>query len=161
MSSSLSKMFSSIKIDFTSPTTVLLIVAVAALMWCLYKYSNDLNQIVSSMEDGSGKSEEMPDTKEQQVESSVLPAPKALSGSDLMPKDENKDHPALTTLSANVPDVLAAGQHLGATSQSLRNANLQVRSDPQIPAVDTGPWNKSTIEPDMGRVPLELGIIGN
>ncbi len=160
MSSSLSKMFSSVKIDLKSPTTILLILAVVALIWCLYKYNKDLTMITSSMEDGS---EETKESSEQQPaqETPAMPAQTALSGSDLMPKDENKDHPALNSLSANVPDVLSAGQHLGATSQSLRNANLQVRSDPQIPSVDTGPWNKSTIEPDLGRVPLELGIIAN
>jgi hypothetical protein len=27
-----------------------------------------------------------------------------------------------------------------------------------IPKAEVGPWNKSTIEPDLGRVPLELGV---
>ena len=32
-----------------------------------------------------------------------------------------------------------------------------IRWTPIIPVVDTGPWHKSTIEPDYGRVPLEIG----
>jgi len=39
----------------------------------------------------------------------------------------------------------------------LRNANLQLRSDPVISKKDIGPWMNSTIEPDMARTPLELG----
>jgi hypothetical protein len=58
-----------------------------------------------------------------------------------------------------MPDLLQAGYHIGLDTigQSLRNANLQLRSDPIIPKSDVGPWNQSTIEADMGRVPLELG----
>jgi len=35
---------------------------------------------------------------------------------------------------------------------------LQLRSDPIIPKSNIGPWNQSTIEPDIGRVPLEIGV---
>jgi hypothetical protein len=34
---------------------------------------------------------------------------------------------------------------------------LQLRSDPIIQKQDIGPWNQSTIEPDLARVPLEVG----
>ena len=56
-------------------------------------------------------------------------------------------------------NLLQAGYHIGLDTigQSLRNANLQLRSDPIIPKGDVGPWNQSTIEPDLGRVPLEVG----
>jgi len=39
----------------------------------------------------------------------------------------------------------------------MRNANLQLRSDPVIAKKDVGPWMTSTIEPDLARTPLELG----
>ncbi|MHA2083074.1 MAG: minor capsid protein P11 domain-containing protein [Candidatus Thorarchaeota archaeon] len=56
-------------------------------------------------------------------------------------------------------NLLQAGYHIGidTVGQSLRNANLQVRSEPANPQMQVGPWNNTTIEPDLMRVPLELG----
>jgi hypothetical protein len=83
---------------------------------------------------------------------------------DLLPKDENSQWSALNPTSMNkgdvlMPDLLQAGYHIGLDTigQTLRNPNLQLRSDPIISKNDIGPWNQSTIEPDYGRVPLELG----
>jgi hypothetical protein len=92
----------------------------------------------------------------------------ALSGvanpSDLLPNDQNSQWSALNPNTMNqgdvlMPDLLQAGYHIGLDTigQTLRNANLQYRSDPIIPKTNIGPWNQSTIEPDLGRVPLELG----
>jgi hypothetical protein len=39
--------------------------------------------------------------------------------------------------------------------QSLRNANYQLRADVPNPQVQVGPWQQSTIEPDLQRRPLE------
>jgi hypothetical protein len=39
---------------------------------------------------------------------------------------------------------------------SLRNANLQLRSEPIIPKTNTGPWNNTTIEADTYRRALEI-----
>ena len=60
-----------------------------------------------------------------------------------------------------VPDVLEAGYHIGldTVGQTLRNANQQLRSDPYIQKKDVCGWNQSTIEPDIARVPLELGAV--
>lgn len=84
---------------------------------------------------------------------------------DLLPKDQNSHWSALnpnTMTQGNIlmPDLLQAGYHIGLDTigQTLRNANLQERSDPVIPKSVIGPWNQSTIEPDLGRVPLELGM---
>lgn len=83
--------------------------------------------------------------------------------SDLLPKDENSQWAALNPNAMNkgdvlMPDLLQAGYHIGLDTigQTLRNPNLQLRSDPIIPKQDIGPWNLSTIEPDIGRVPLEI-----
>jgi hypothetical protein len=56
-------------------------------------------------------------------------------------------------------NLLQAGYHIGidTVGQSLRNANLQVRSEPPNPQMQVGPWMNTTIEPDLMRVPLELG----
>lgn len=83
--------------------------------------------------------------------------------SDLLPIDKNSEWTSLNPVTMNgnisIPDMLQAGYHIGLDTigQSLRNANLQLRSDPIIPKMETGPWLQSTIEPDLGRVPLELG----
>jgi hypothetical protein len=83
---------------------------------------------------------------------------------DLMPSDANSQWSALNPVNMNQGNILAgdmlqAGYHIGLDTigQTLKNANLQLRSDPIIPKVDVGPWNQSTYEPDYGRVPLEIG----
>lgn len=54
---------------------------------------------------------------------------------------------------------LQAGHNIGINTvgQTLRNANLQLRSDPPNPQVQVSPWNQTTIEPDMNRRPFEIG----
>jgi len=56
-------------------------------------------------------------------------------------------------------NLLKAGYHAGVNTvgNTLRNANLQVRSEPPNPKQQVGPWNNTTIEPDLMRVPLEIG----
>jgi hypothetical protein len=81
---------------------------------------------------------------------------------DLLPKDTNSQwaqlNPAGKGDLANI-NLLKAGYHIGidTVGQTLRNANLQIRSEPPNPQVNVGPWMQSTIEPDFLRVPLELG----
>ena len=82
--------------------------------------------------------------------------------SELLPRDANSQWGELNQLNQNniaMPDLLQAGYHIGldTVGQTLRNANLQLRSDPVITKVDVGPWNHSTVEPDLARTPLELG----
>jgi len=40
------------------------------------------------------------------------------------------------------------------SGQSLRNANMQLRSEPPNPIKKVSPWMQSTIEPDLYRKPL-------
>jgi hypothetical protein len=81
---------------------------------------------------------------------------------DLLPKDSNSQWAQLNPVGkgdlANV-NLLKAGYHIGidTVGQNKRNLNLQVRSVPPNPRVNTGPWNQSTIEPDLMRPPLEIG----
>lgn len=58
-------------------------------------------------------------------------------------------------------NLLNAGHHSGVNTvgNSLRNANLQLRSDPPINQVDSGPWMQSTISPDVNRKQLEIGML--
>jgi hypothetical protein len=81
---------------------------------------------------------------------------------ELLPKDSNSQWAQLNPSGkgefANV-NLLKAGYHIGIDTigQSLRNANLQIRSEPPNPQLNVGPWNQSTIEPDFMRPPLEIG----
>lgn len=80
----------------------------------------------------------------------------------LLPNDANSQWASLNPVSQNnpqIPDLLSAGYHIGLDTigQTMKNANLQLRSDPVIQKGDIGPWNQSTIEPDLMRVPLEVG----
>ena len=81
---------------------------------------------------------------------------------DLLPKDTNSQwaqlNPAGKGDLANI-NLLKAGYHIGIDTigQTLRNPNLQIRSEPPNPQVNVGPWNLSTIEADFMRPPLELG----
>lgn len=54
---------------------------------------------------------------------------------------------------------LQAGFNTGidTVGQTLRNANLQLRSEPPNPQVAVSPWLQSTIEPDVNRKPFEIG----
>jgi hypothetical protein len=88
--------------------------------------------------------------------------PSVQNPAELLPKDTNSQWAQLNPSGkgelANV-NLLKAGYHIGIDTigQSLRNANLQIRSEPPNPQLNVGPWNTSTIEPDFLRVPLELG----
>ena len=79
--------------------------------------------------------------------------------SDLLPSDPNSEWAKLNpSLNAGTtPDLLSAGNMIGINRTPLRNSNLQYRSDPVIPKQDIGPWNQSTIDQDISRVPLEIG----
>lgn len=86
-----------------------------------------------------------------------------LTSDDLLPKDAANSRWAQMN-PAGQGDVkdqnyLTAGYHIGVNTigQSLRNANLQLRSEPPNPQVPVSPWNISTIEPDLNRQPLEIG----
>lgn len=54
---------------------------------------------------------------------------------------------------------LTAGfsQGINTVSSSLRNANLQLRSDPYIPPKQVSPFLNSTMIPDLNRQKLEIG----
>ena len=82
--------------------------------------------------------------------------------SDLLPSDPNSEwaklNPGLNA--GGTPDLLSAGTIIGINRNPLRNSNLQYRSDPVIPKQDIGPWNQSTIDQDISRIPLEIGYTG-
>lgn len=89
-------------------------------------------------------------------------SPNIQNPAELLPKNSDNQWAQLNPSGkgelANV-NLLKAGYHIGIDTigQSLRNANLQIRSEPPNPQLNVGPWNQSTIEPDFMRPPLEIG----
>ena len=85
-----------------------------------------------------------------------------LSPSELLPGNANSKWAQVNPAGQGElgdQNFLSAGYHIGVNTvgQSLRNANLQFRSDPPNPQVKVSPWMQSTIEPDTNRKPLEIG----
>jgi hypothetical protein len=82
---------------------------------------------------------------------------------DLLPPDSNAQWNMdnnLTSLSGmKMPSVTSATflSGIDTIGQSMKNPNLQLRSDPVIPRVNTGPWNQPTIDDDAIRVSLDIG----
>jgi len=158
---------------FFTTEKVIILVVFLILAWGLWNYSGAKTMKLDGMETGATS---RPDAVPQQpVMPAVTPSTNVnkdittgYSGApvtipqDLLPQDQNSQWAALNPVSQGniaAPDLLQAGYHIGLDTigQTLRNANLQVRSDPIIPKAAVGPWNQSTIEPDIGRVPLEVG----
>jgi hypothetical protein len=85
--------------------------------------------------------------------------------SELLPKDVNSQwaqlNPAGNADFKNV-NLLKAGYLIGidTVGSTLRNANLQERSEPPNPTAAVSPWLNTTIEPDLMRLPLEIGTRG-
>jgi hypothetical protein len=156
---------------FTSERIVLFIVLLI-LAWGIYTYSGSKSFMMDGMGDGQSPSQpSVKETSAQYIAPAPAPAPAQVSTggynvqsvanpSDLLPNDPNSQFAgSMNASNIAMPDLLQAGYHIGLDTigQTLRNANLQERSDPVIPKSMVGPWNQSTIEPDLGRVPLEVG----
>ena len=162
---------------FFTKEFVLVVIIFMVLVWGLLSYSGEKVSFLDSMEDGAGLPDRLVREEAPAAVNFAAGAPasanKAQAGyalqpvanpGDLLPKDKNSQWSALNPSvmkdgDVMMPDLLQAGYHIGLDTigQSLRNANLQLRSDPVISKADIGPWNQSTIEADLGRVPLELG----
>ena len=135
------------------------------LLWALMNYSGEKSLIQDGYA-GGDSSANTPSNGENApahtYSDSGYDFKSTTNPSDLLPQDTNSEWAALNPVhqgNAAMPDLLQAGYHIGLDTigQTLRNPNYQLRSDPLIPKAEVGPWNKSTIEPDLGRVPLEVG----
>ncbi len=103
------------------------------------------------------------DTAEKELrQTSCWPKSQQLTPGELLPQDCStawaQSHPAgCGTLQDK--NFLQAGHHVGINTvgQTLRNANLQLRSEPPNPQVRVSPWIQSTIMPDTNRRYFEVG----
>lgn len=164
-------------LKFFTKERVIVFLIFLVLMWGLFTYSGSKTNIHDLMTDGTSAATPSTKAPASAGASASASAPSSATGvpsgyalqpvanpSDLLPKDQNSQWSALNPNTMNqgnilMPDLLQAGYHIGLDTigQTLRNPNLQLRSDPVIAKSDIGPWNQSTIEPDYGRVPLEIG----
>jgi hypothetical protein len=154
-----------LKSFFTSKRTVILVVSMI-LMFGLSSYASSKSYVMDRFEDGNTEEVNLPITQQPVVQESVPTPPNSLlqgvaNPSELLPNDSNAEWSSLnpTSMNGEMPDLLTAGAHIGLDTigQTMKNANLQLRSDPIIAKADTGPWNQSTIDTDYARTPFELG----
>ncbi len=106
------------------------------------------------------------DVQEQLENPSVCYPKDQLSPEELLPQDYASTWAKCNPTGAGSlegKNFLDAGWHIGINTvgQTLRNANLQLRSEPPNPQVQVSPWLQSTIEPDTNRRLLEIGNCGN
>ena len=85
-----------------------------------------------------------------------------LTPQELLPADANSTWAQVVPAgqgSVGDQNFLTAGYHVGINTvgQTLRNANMQLRSEPPNPQVKVSPWMQSTIEPDTNRKGMEIG----
>jgi hypothetical protein len=165
-------MFKNLTKFFTPKMMLVIIISIIAI-YGLMSYNGQMKMVRDMMEDGTNDKDA---EKEEEPATTAGPKPssgKAESGyalqpvanpTDLLPADKNSEWNNLnpTNVGADgikMPDLLEAGYHIGLDTigQSMRNANLQLRSDPVIAKADIGPWNQSTIEGDSTRQALEIG----
>ncbi len=85
-----------------------------------------------------------------------------LTATDLLPSDASSKWAQINPSSSgdlSDQNFLTAGYHIGMNTQgtTMRNANLQLRSEVPNPQVAVSPWLISTIEPDVRAVSFEIG----
>jgi hypothetical protein len=151
---------------FFTINKVMIILFALITIWLLTQYSGDKFTSVDAMETGTDASAGAPAAdKTPEVAVGAAQALGTIANpNELLPVDQNSQWAALNPVNMSQGnilngDMLQAGYHIGLDTigQSMKNANLQLRSDPIIPKQDVGPWNQSTYEPDYARVPLEVG----
>ena len=156
---------------FFTPQRLFILVIFLTLAWMLLSYSDAKSFNLDGMETGYAldASGTAAPTTGATAAPTTTSAPSATAGGvaaphDLLPADQNSEWAALNPVNMSqgniiAGDMLQAGYHIGLDTigQTMKNANLQLRSDPIIPKQNVGPWNQSTYEPDYARVPLEVG----
>lgn len=119
------------------------------------------NQGAQPSEEESNEMYRSVDFSTQKLPSDCFPKDR-LTADDLLPKDaaNNKFSQINPAGQGSLTDVnlLSSGYQMGVSTiaGTLRNANLQLRSEPPNPQVNVGPFNNTTISPDVWRKNLEI-----
>ena len=176
-------MFKDIQSGFTKFFTrekIIIFIALLILGYALFSYSDSKSRYFDNYEGGIEQPSKHISDFSGPSNSPQTPTPvtnlattggymnkQVANPSDLLPQDKNSQWAALNPVAMSdgmvmTPPVTEAGyfQGIDTIGQTLRNPNMQLRSDPIIEKVDVGPWMNSTIEPDLARTPLELGYGG-
>ena len=112
---------------------------------------------------GSDAVEHFSNDQNFKVERNLTSFPKdQLTAEELLPQDNSSLWAQVNPSgegSLKDRNFLQSGYHIGINTvgQTLRNANLQLRSEPPCPQVRVSPWLQATIEPDVSRKPFEIG----
>ena len=146
---------------FFTPQRLFILVIFLTLTWMLLSYSDAKSYNLDGMEtgyalDASGAATTAPSVAgPSATRTTTAPSAGVASPNDLLPADQNSEWAALNPVNMSqgniiAGDMLQAGYHIGLDTigQTMKNANLQLRSDPIIPKQNVGPWNQSTYEPD-------------
>ena len=162
---------------FFTKDRIIIFVVLGVLLFFLMSYSGEKYNFADGMDSGSNVPSREPSVPSRQMDPTVAPSPSAavqpvaqggyasqnvVNPTELLPTDQNSQWASLNPVNQGnpiTPDLLQAGYHIGLDTigQTMKNPNLQLRSDPYIPKAAVGPWNQSTYEPDLMRVPLEVG----
>ncbi len=112
---------------------------------------------------GENKMEHFSNDPNYQVERNLGSFPKdQLTADELLPQDNSSLWAQVNPSgvgSLKDRSFLQAGYNIGINTvgQTLRNANLQLRSEPPCPQIQVSPFLQSTIQPDTSRKPFEIG----
>lgn len=112
---------------------------------------------------GEEKMEHFSNDMNYQAERNLTSFPKEqLTAEELLPQDNSSLWAQVNPSgvgSLKDRSFLQAGYNIGINTvgQTLRNANLQLRSEPPCPQVSVSPWMNSTIDSDVSRKPFEIG----
>jgi len=124
---------------------------------------DSMNNNINSYADINGPSPNLSNISGNSAPKNTCLTRDRLTSSDLLPKDAANSkwaqiNPAGSGMLGD-QNFLTASYHVGINTdgQSLRNANLQLRSEPPNPQVAVSPWGISTIEPDVRAVAFEIG----
>jgi len=169
-------MFKFLNKIFSGNNKWVLVGVVLILIFLLYSYSDSKRNVYDKMTDGNvyvadndiktvSNTPSCSDSNYSNLPSNnnynILPV---ANPSELLPKDTNSEWASLNPVGVGgdgiqSPDLLQSGYHIGIDTigQTLKNASYDLRSDPVIEKKNISPWNMSTIEPDLARVPLEVG----
>jgi hypothetical protein len=152
--------------------TVLAVLAFAAIVYMVYNYSSakSISGMTDQMGSSLGGGAQPPDLFSSSAGSAdglQTSSGKQMSETpgSLLPKDGNSAWATNPSGNGALQGIglLKAGALVGidTVGSTLRNPNLQLRSEFPNPRSNTGPWNQSTIEGDPFRPCLEIGCTKN
>ena len=137
--------------------TVLAALAGIAILYMIYHYSK--SKSVAGMTSGTALGGE-PVGMFSDDAGAVSQRP-AETPDSLLPRDNNKSWQknASGAGAFNGINMLKSGDLIGINTvgSSMKLANYQIRVDPIIQKMPTGPWNQSSVEPDPYRNGVEIG----